>query len=509
MIVKSAGRDAVDVEDDRTQRAVRFDDGRPKDDELEPRTARERDQQLGEIGPVLLRDGPARPHEQGDAVGLRSIAIGEPRACPSHRDDGLQAHPPERGVAGRLTRPGRHDGHVAHLGQGEQPVVLGVVARHPVEQVHVLHRGQAGEVEVLQPPQLEVLGQHGVQVAVEAVLDEHAVGSGAVGEVLGAVLHVALRRETGDRHVHAPERTPQVPLRELRDEGGRRLVAVGLDVVTPAHQVDDWLAARIDVCQVGGDRRPDRGYRAQRREDQDDMDRAVLVVVVRAAQEDAVHVHDQEVADGAGAVPASGADLEKGSLHVRVVRGDAAAQQRLAHRLGGLDQGVDPLRPLRAERVLREGIEMGFHARLRHRPARLHDGLIDEAEPSVACEVGDVLQAPLGRGRQPVVAVAHRIVDEGQDAVAVAQSPFKDLSDDACQLRQPGLGAEEEHDGLLEVRVAVQVLHAVVGKHAAEPAAHPSRHADPVGVQPLHVAEQVLARGESAPVRLPAGVLPL
>ena len=236
------------------------------------------------------------------------------------------------------------------------------------------------------------------------------------------------------------------------------------------------------------------------------MDRASLEVVVGVAQHDPVDLFDLQVADRAGPVPASGADLQEGSLQVLVGAAQASTQDQLAHRLGGLDQGGDALGALGAVRVLGQGIEVGLHARLHQGAAGLDHRFVDEAEPGVAREVCHGLELPLGRGGQAVVAGPRGVVHERQDAVPVAQASFEDPGHHPGQLRAPGLGAEQQDDSLLQVRAAVQVGDAVAGQDLGQAAAHLGGQAHAVGVQPLDVPEQVLAGGRHALVGLGAAL---
>ena len=79
-------------------------------------------------------------------------------------------------TSGRADRPAvlvAHRGEVAHLGDGDQPLVgLGFVPADAVEEVDVAGRRQAGDPEVRQPPHLQPAGDHRVQPAELDVLLE-------------------------------------------------------------------------------------------------------------------------------------------------------------------------------------------------------------------------------------------------------------------------------------------------------------------------------------------------
>ena len=89
-----------------------------------------------------------------------------------------------------------HRREVAHLGDGEQPLVLRILPRDTVEEVHVLNRRQALNVEVAQPPQVHPLAHHRVQPAIQLLL-RVAVRRRAVGEMLHAA---DAERMAGARH---------------------------------------------------------------------------------------------------------------------------------------------------------------------------------------------------------------------------------------------------------------------------------------------------------------------
>ncbi len=95
--------------------------------------------------------------------------------------DAVQARGQRRSTAGKpMTSPSRvaQRGHVADLGQRDQPLVGRVVLGDHVEQVGVLRGGQPGAVEVLQPPQVQPLPGQRVHVADGPVLGQPASAAG-------------------------------------------------------------------------------------------------------------------------------------------------------------------------------------------------------------------------------------------------------------------------------------------------------------------------------------------
>ena len=95
----------------------------------------------------------------GRRVWTRRIA---PSASQQHALELGQLHHVPGGVA--------HGREVADLGHHEEPLVARVALRDRPEEVDVLDRRQALEVEVLQPVQLQALRHHRVRVAEEGLL---------------------------------------------------------------------------------------------------------------------------------------------------------------------------------------------------------------------------------------------------------------------------------------------------------------------------------------------------
>ena len=151
-------------------------------------------------------------------------------------------------------------------------------------------------------------------------------------------------------------------------------------------------AVGVDVGQVRGDRPAEALEVLHRGEGQHDVDRAPVEVVVGAAQLHPVDVDDAQVVQLADPIPATGAHLEQGRLHVRVRAGrQPPAQEELAHRLRALDEGRDPRGPIRAAGILGQGLQVGLHLGLQLGAPGLDHRLVDEAEARVAREVGDRL----------------------------------------------------------------------------------------------------------------------
>ena len=110
-----------------------------------------------------------------------------------------------------------------------------------MEDVYVLHRRQALDLEVARAPELEALGHHGMDPAVDALLLE-ATLSRAQGEVL----HGAHARAVA-RGGHHADHSPQAPREAGRLDDGAQLghhrVRLAVGAVLPQVEVEHHVAA--------------------------------------------------------------------------------------------------------------------------------------------------------------------------------------------------------------------------------------------------------------------------
>ena len=107
-------------------------------------------------------------------IPLQALAGRPPQLHAAYRRQRFHQHAVQLRDLHQAPMPIPYRRDVAHLCNGEQPLVLGVVARGSVEQVHVLDRRQAVDEEVAQPPQLQPLGHHWMHAAIELLLAETA-----------------------------------------------------------------------------------------------------------------------------------------------------------------------------------------------------------------------------------------------------------------------------------------------------------------------------------------------
>ena len=291
---------------------------------LQRRADGQRGERLRQLRPVPARHRPRWTDVEHDPVGGGPVAFREAGERLAHGGQRQQAHEFQPGIADPAGRVGDRD-QVAYLGEREQPVVGRVVVRDAVEQVHVLGRGQPVQREVAQPPQVQPLGEHRVQVAVQRLLDEAALRL-AVGQVLGAQV---LGYLAGGRHrdVQPPQWTVEPAVGEqlpyLAGEG----VDAGQVALPPGEQVDDHPAVRVGRREVRRHRAGEPGQLRQRRERGDQVDPLSLDVVVGGADEITVVHGEVQRTEVAGAVVAPGVDLQEHLVEPRVVAAPPVPQE--------------------------------------------------------------------------------------------------------------------------------------------------------------------------------------
>ena len=255
----------------------------------------------------------------------------------------------------RVVADGRE---VADLGEREQPLVLGVVTRDPVEQVHVLGGVEPGDGEPAQPVQVEPLGQHRVHVPVERVLDQ-AVGARPEAVVVGD-RRPRVGRLGGDRDVDAVHRPPEPG----GGEGAPQLCGDGVDVARlprlPQVHVEDGLRAptgRWARCPATA--RTMAGSVSAAPKATIRWQRLPACGVVGDRQPHPVGVDQREVGQVADPVVAAGGGLEH-DVAFRRVAVLVPAQERGAHGLRAGDRAPSMCRcPFPAARCRRPGRRCG------------------------------------------------------------------------------------------------------------------------------------------------------
>ncbi len=94
-----------------------------------------------------------------------------------------------------------HGRQVAYLRHRKQAFILGILVGYSVQQVNIFNRGQAIDLEVLEPPQMQTFAHHGMNSAEKLHFLVAAVGM-LVSEVLNAA-HARLAICAGNGHNHS------------------------------------------------------------------------------------------------------------------------------------------------------------------------------------------------------------------------------------------------------------------------------------------------------------------
>ena len=92
-----------------------------------------------------------------------------------------------------------HDGQVADVGEGDEPLIVGYLAAPDAEQVHVGGRGQPGQLEPGEPPHAQPFGDHRMPAALRPVLHRRPVRPAAEGEPGRAAALRAISAANRDR----------------------------------------------------------------------------------------------------------------------------------------------------------------------------------------------------------------------------------------------------------------------------------------------------------------------
>ncbi len=143
---------------------------------------------------VLGRQIEARPDVQQDPVRLEA-SVGCPlRLHPPDGPADLVDDPLDLGQAHQPPLVVSHRGEVADLGDGEQPLVVAVVAGRAVEQVDVLGRREMLQVEVVEPTELQAFGHHRMQAPSQVFGSVPLVADRAEGEMAHPAGAVVARR---------------------------------------------------------------------------------------------------------------------------------------------------------------------------------------------------------------------------------------------------------------------------------------------------------------------------
>lgn len=195
---------------------------------------------------MLGRQRPRRTDIEHQPVGHRAVAQRVARQLGPHRRHRQQAGAFDARVGDFTRRRVDRGIEVADLGQRKQPPVGRIGVRHAEEQHHVLGRGPSFELEVAQAPDFQPLGQHGMQIAAQRVLDEAALGRAVERDDMGR------RRGAGRQgQVDALEGAAEGALAQHLARQSGALGHVDGFAVEPGGDVDHHVPARGHAGQIG------------------------------------------------------------------------------------------------------------------------------------------------------------------------------------------------------------------------------------------------------------------
>jgi len=369
-----------------------------------------------------------------------------------------QLHHPPGGVA--------HRGEIAHLGHREEALVLGVVAGHAQVEEDVLHRGQALQVELGEPPELHAAEEHGVDAAVAPVLGEIA-GATTEGEVLLAGL--APEAVPGHRHRHRrpPHRAGEAgggqrrphPLDSLLDRSRRERA--------PQVQLERQLHLRRCLGGEAGQDPGGPGHLAHRRETGVEPDAAALARVLGHRTAHCVLHPDGDRPHRRDAVVAAQERLHQPGAQPGGSTGHPLDEQG-GQRLGaGHQPGDDRL----ALGVLhrRQGGQILLRLDVGRRPGRLEERLIESLVAQLAGQVGQRgVQLPPELG-EPVEQPADLRPALVQGRRLGGQATFQDAEDGHHGVRDPLVRLLDAKKCGLQLQPGGLQGHAVVGKSPSQP----------------------------------------
>ena len=428
-----------------------------------------------------------RPGVEHHTVPQRPLARRQVGQVGAHGLERLRQNALQLGDGEQLSVGVVHRRHVPHLGEREQPLVLGILVGSAAEQIHVLRRGQSLELELLEAPEPEAIGHPRVQPAQRPVLDHPTVVGLEGEEVDRGHPAAALGLRHGDDHL--PQHRRRADLLEPFGDRGRELVARRHGPGVLGVEVGDQFIAR---SQVGGERAQGaygRGQVAQVAERDGEQARAVLEPL--GEQEvDPVHLREVHVAQRVLAVVAAGHGLDEDVSQRGRGRADPPGQER-SERLGAGDESAHPLVAIVAGGIVRQGGQVLLHLGVDPLAGLLDHRLVEVAVANGAGEVGHDGLAVLGRGHQAVEQLSQLLI-AGVDLGDPLQPPFEDPEHGGLHCGHAKLGEEDPVARLLELGGPLQVVDGVAGERLAELVDECLRQPLRLRIQGAQVGVQVL-----------------
>jgi hypothetical protein len=203
-----------------------------------------------------------------------------------------------------------------------------------MEEVYVLGRREPPQREIAQAPQIQALGEHRVQVAVQRLLDERAAVGLAKRQVLGPQVlgDRALGARDGD--VHPPQwLSKRAPGQQVGHRRGGR-ADVGPFADPPGGQVHHHVLGRpAGPCQVGRDGTGQRRQVVQRRVRGDQVHAPAGLREAGRTQQVAVPFVERQVDEVLGPVVPAHVHLEQQLAEPVAAAVTPLPQQRATQRL--------------------------------------------------------------------------------------------------------------------------------------------------------------------------------
>lgn len=218
-----------------------------------------------------------------DVVHVETVRAGRQRRAGT--PDGFQALRQgtfNMGQSGDPSRLVAGHGRLAHLGHGDEALVVGILPADAVQQNDILGRFEPREGEIAQAPEVQATPDHRVHIADGEVLNQRAILLRAERDIADFGRCVAHETD-GDptQAVHEGQ------LRELRGDRRRGRVGVARQVGREDVDIDDAFAVtidRLDLCRQRAGQSAIRHQLRQLSKGGDQVGRTAVEGIVRARE---------------------------------------------------------------------------------------------------------------------------------------------------------------------------------------------------------------------------------
>ena len=408
-----------------------------------------------------------RPHVEHDLVHVQSLRwrpLGLEDSDAGHRLHQLAL---EVRQLHRRAGPVPHRGDVAHLRHGEQPLVLGIASRRPVEEVDVLlRRGQPLQPEVGEPLQPQPLRHHGMEVAVQLLLPVAALRYRPIGEVQGAGhAEPPAGPADGDHHPAQPagERHPGQDLAHLF----LGHVVVGLGTGPPHVEIEYHVLVEGNV---GDERHHGLGRPVQLGvggEGGQQVDATALVVVLRRGDDAPVHWHHPQPFELTDPVVAAGQGFEHQAAP-EIAGPLELAGEVVLQRLRALHQRLHVGGRFRAVRLALQGVEVHRHPGVDVGGDPLEPRSLEELVTHLPRLAGQSGEAPLGRPDQSVEDDPEALLQPRCNSLTLLEAAVEDGLDRRQLQGDALLALDEPEERIPQLGCGLQVRDPVVAQGSAQ-----------------------------------------